>query len=74
MESGTVLQNLKKRIVSEFPQFFVFEAKNKTYLINKERILWVLLDRKYIAIHFEAKRLIVDENGEIYFETEELGS
>jgi|GEM_PF-3254712 len=74
MESKTVFQNLKEKIFSEFSnQFFVLEIHGKTYLINRERVLWVVLDKRYIALHFEAKRLVVtDEN--VYFETEEFGS
>jgi hypothetical protein len=73
MESKTVFQNLKEKIFSEFSQFFVFDVNGKTYLVNRERVLWAVVDRRYIAIHFEAKRLVIDENS-VYYETEELGS
>lgn len=75
MESNPVFQNVKEKIFSEFSdRFFTFEVKGKTYLINKEMVLWITVDHRYIAVHFEAKRLIINNDNTVYYETEEFGS
>jgi len=37
-------------------------------------VLWITVDHRYIAVHFEAKRLIINNDNTVYYETEEFGS